>query len=236
LRTHIALPATLLLGLAHQAAAQTPRLEDATIDGRGGHLNIVRLPIDINGKTVYRDITLDFKVDAKGDVSIVSNVAQPRGGAGGSVVAVAPTTISPIVVSKPSIPPTAQNFHSGTYRGTDGTAYHLAKNGIPFGGDLPEWQLTVLGPGGHVLDGATWYDGAIDKSPVRRRLRNAGITSEALSYGVSDTGSGLGFEDGALLGATAVGNVLTVYSFHKGCCTDTHDALHVVHFELVSED
>ena len=225
---------TVMLMLATGAAwAQTPRLEDATIVGKGGQLSIVRLPIEINGQTVYRDITLDLKVNAKGDVSIFTNATQPSGGVAPAVAAVA---AAPVIVSKPSAPPVVQNYRSGTYRAADGTAYHLANHGVPYGGELPEWQLTVIGTGGRVLDSATWYDGAIDKSPLRKRLRNAGISSEAMSWGATDSGSGTGFDDGALIGVAAAGNVLTIYSFHKGCCTDTAEARHVLSFELVATD
>ncbi|MEJ0044893.1 MAG: hypothetical protein WDN04_01120 [Rhodospirillales bacterium] len=230
------LSAMSLVTMASAASAQTatPRLQDADINARGGHLSIVRLPIDIGGKTVYRDITLDFKVDANGDVSIATNVKQPSSAAPTSV---APTTISPLIVSKPSPPPVVQNYVSGTYRALDGTAYHLSGHGKPiFGSDLPEWQLSVLGTGGKVLDGATWYDGRIDESKLRRRLRLAGITSESLSWGLSDGGNGVGFDGGALIGATAVGKTLTIYSFRKGCCTDAPEATHAISFELISAD
>jgi hypothetical protein len=228
-----ALAIALLPGAA-RAQDATPRLQDADIEARGGHLSIIRLPIDIGGKTVYRDITLDLKVNANGDVSIATDVKQPQGAAG---AVVAPTTISPVIVSKPSPPPVVQNFRSGTYRAADGTAYHLSSQGVSLiFGKLPGWKLSVLGPGGKVLDNATWYDGPIDQNPLHKRLRNAGITTQSLSWGSSDGGSGVGFDDGSLIGATAVGNTLTIYSFRKGCCTDTPVATHATSFELISLD
>jgi hypothetical protein len=217
----------------------TPRLQDADIDARGSRLKIVRLPIDINGKTVYRDIILDFKVNANGDVTIATDVRQPGGAKGATVAApaIVPTEISPVVVSKPSAPPAAQAYHQGTYRAQDGTVYHLAAHGTRlFGDSPPEWEISVLGPGGKVIDDATWYDGPIDKSPLRKRLRRDGITDQAFSYGVSNGGNGLGFNQGSLIGAAATGKTLTIYSFVKGCCTDTVDATHAVSLELVSAD
>jgi hypothetical protein len=224
---------TAQIGFAWAQTA-TPRLQDADIEAHGGHLSIVRLPIDINGKTVYRDITLDLKVDANGNVSIATDVKQPNPAAPNQV---APTSISPMIVSKPSLPAVAQNFHAGTYRAMDGAVYHVAGHGTPmFGGGLPEWQIAALGSGNHVLDGATWYDGPIDQNPLRRRLRNAGITSQALAWGTSDGGGGVGYDSGSLLGVTAVGSTLTIYSFHKGCCSDTDQAAHAFSLELISPD
>ena len=61
---------------------------------------------------------------------------------------------------------------------------------------------------------ATWYVGPIANSPLAARLKAAGITSTAWSYGV--TGGEACYNnwpDNTLIGLSQTGNKLTIVSF-----------------------
>jgi hypothetical protein len=130
----------------------------------------------------------------------------------------------PQVVAAPNL--LSSSFMAGTYVGPS-----TAANG--------KATVTVSGPG--VTDGgattwslsaaptsdpctypgtATWYVGPVANSPVAARLKSAGITSTAWSYGVSsspgcggDSNHWTGPAGAALIGVSQSGNGITLATF-----------------------
>jgi hypothetical protein len=176
----------------------------ATITGSNNVLNVTMLPVITPNGAVFKNLTLQVNVDAAGDVTV-----EPG---------------SPTVVSAPQI--LASAFKAGKYAGP--SSINSGKN-----------QITVTGPG--VVAGGTtvwslvssstpsvctypisgtWYVGPLSNNPLAARLKKAGITSTAYSWGVAGNGNGpggcnpgLNWSNGSILAVSQTGNSITFSSF-----------------------
>ena len=183
-----------------------PKFQYAAITGSANTITISRLPIvTASGQTVYQDITLQFDSDGDGNLTLSAG--------------------SPAVTPSPNL--LTSSFQTGRYQGPRSVASGKA-------------AITVSGPG--VVSGgstawstsstndadactypvsATWYVGPLENNPMAGRLKKAGITSTAWTYGI--TGGGLAFScggspyfswgNGAILGVSQTGNTITFASF-----------------------
>ena len=148
--------------------------------------NAIQVPVVLaSGITVYLNLSLQFTVDSTGNLTLAPGYPQ--------------VTPSPILLTG--------SFVAGKYAGGYGS-----------------YTLNVTGPG--VLDGGvtqwnnvgscgqagSWYAGPIASNPLAARLKSAGITSTAWSYGVGNVCSLFG-NTNSLIGVSQVGNTLTFVSF-----------------------
>ena len=194
-----------------EAAALTAyaQFQYATITGSTNILNVTMLPVVTAKGTIYKNLTLKVNVDANGDV----------------------TFEAPSIVNAKQI--LASSFKSGKYAGP--SSVNDGKN-----------QITVTGPG--VVAGGTtvwsavsssdpsvcsnpvsgtWYVGPIANNPLAARLKKAGITSTAYSWGVAGNPNGpggcnpgLNWSNGSILGVSQTGNSITFSSFTSDASFD----------------
>ena len=204
--------------VAH-AQGQTPSamFQNSTLTGSGNTINATRVPVVISSTlTIYVDVTVKFDVDSNGTLTV--SAGQPQ--------------------ILPSAALLTGNFKAGTYVGPS-TMF----NGKGF--------ITVSGPG--VSDGGatvwsfsaasgadlntnpssgTWYVGPIANSPLAERLKKAGITSTASSYGVGVFVVERSLSANALFGVSQTGNAITFSNFTSPN-TDNATAQAQVTFTLV---
>ena len=201
----------MALGLAGQCMAQVeeapagPRLHNSTIFGFEDMIRAIRVPLrTIDGKTLYRDITLKFNMDTDGTLTIAEGY--------------------PAVVPSPT--PMVSTFQPGKYIGPRNVANGKATirvdgPGITTGGGST-WSLVSVDDADRCTypGSATWYVGPLEGGPQAARLRVAGITSTAWSYGVSGveppvscSGSSSTWQNGSLIGVNQSGNTITIVSF-----------------------
>jgi len=203
------------LGLAGLCMAQVdeapagPRLHNSTIFGFEDTIRAIRVPLRTpDGKTLYRDITLRFSMGTDGTLTIAEGY--------------------PAIVPSPT--PMVSTFQSGKYIGPRNIANGKATirvdgPGITTGGGST-WSLVSVDDADKCTypGSATWYVGPLESGPQASRLKVAGITSTAWSYGVSGVGpasscfrSFTGHEDrwenGSLIGVSQSGNTITIASF-----------------------
>jgi hypothetical protein len=194
-------------GLAIEAPlAATPTIyaQDATITAAGDTVTATRIPVQTSsGSILYYDVTAIYGITSVGALSVVS------------------TTI------KPSVSPIISNFQAGTYvaPGTLNFTDRLTGPGIGEAGTTA-WTFAANGgtnEGCAYPYSATWYTGPIPSNPIAVRIQQAGITSSDYNYGVAGPVGELcytvsyyfGFSGNvpALIGASQVGNSLTIVSF-----------------------
>lgn len=223
------LSALLLSTTAAFAQTAEPRLQDATVVAKGGTISISRLPIRTPSGTIYRDVTIELHVSADGRVTLATDGAG-RALAGGVAAApsqqvalrAVPSGTRPAeetaieLPQRPSPPVVFQKFTAGTYTTPDGALVQLEERGRDLIHGVPMWSMAGDGP----ISSATFYSGPPRLNPRSRRLRNAGLTSEAFAYGTTDSGTGEIFGSGALIGVEQKGRTLRVVSFRHGCCSD----------------
>jgi hypothetical protein len=176
--------------------------QNATLTGTGNTVTATWLPVVTTKGTTYKNVTIQFNVDALGNLTIAPGYPQ---------VAVDP----PIIVSA---------FKAGKYVGPSNVysgemSLNIDGPGVTVGG-ATEWTLAGA-PGAFVYtypESATWYVGAIASSPLAARLKAAGITSTAWTYGVGGGGYGGAYwYNDSLLGFSQVGKTITIVSFtHSG--------------------
>jgi hypothetical protein len=182
------------------AGAETPPyalLQYSTLTGSGNTITAAWVPVVTSKGTTYQNITLLFDVSAEGVVTLAS---------GYPVVVPAPTNL-------------VSSFKAGNYVGpstilSGDALITVAGPGVTTGG-ATEWTLgaTTNANGCTYPSTATWYVGPIADSPLAARLKAAGITSTAWSYGV---GTGSCYNDwgtDTLIGVSQVGNSITIVSF-----------------------
>jgi hypothetical protein len=148
---------------------------------------------------VYKNVVLQFGFDTDGNLILLPGYPQ--------------VTKAPAMI--------VSDFKAGTYVGPstvlDGMALvNLSGPGVTTGG-ATEWSLSAAsGANGCTYPStATFYVGALTSSPYAARLKSAGITSTAWSYGVGSSSScgGSNWYSNALIGASQIGNTLTIVSF-----------------------
>lgn len=171
----------------------------STLTGSGDTVLATRVPaIASTGATIYWDVTLLFDIDENGNLTL--DPAYPQ------------------IVKSPNL--ITGNFVPGNYVGPstvlNGEALiTVAGPGVGPGGTT-EWTLTTS-PGAASCtypSTATWYVGSLASNPLSARLKKAGITSTAYSYGTGGSEDCYtDWETGALLGFSQVGNTITIYTF-----------------------
>jgi hypothetical protein len=158
-----------------------------------------------DGKILLRDISIQFEADSNGNVTISDGY--------------------PRVLGSPELP--MLQFQAGKYVGPRNVANGKAV--IRVGGPSPSpgggttWSLLASDDADNCTypSSATWYVGPLENSPQAPRLKRAGITSTAWSYGVSGVGprssclpSGyFNWDNGSLIGVSQSGNTLTIATF-----------------------
>jgi hypothetical protein len=191
--------------LVVRAQAPTPPyalFQYASLTGSGNTITATQIPVvTATGVTVYENLTLQFNVDASGNLTIASGFPQ---------IIPAPTLIT-------------SGFKTGTYVGPStilsGTALvAISGPGVTDGG-ATEWSLSAAAGANSCTYpySANWYVGSIANNPNAARLKAAGITSTAWSYGVGSasqcSGANNNWFDNALIGVSQVGNTITIVSF-----------------------
>ena len=209
--------AALIAGGMIVARAQTQGgpyslFQFATLTGSGNTITATRIPV-VNGagKTSYKDMTIQFDVDSDGNLL--------------------PSSGFPQLFDAPAL--LVSSFKAGAYIGPGSvlggkTPVYVDGPGLTDSG-ATTWSLTT-GAGADKCTypgSATWYVGPIDAGPMAPRLKKAGITSTAWSYGVGSSGSsylktcsdGSLFpssawnDSGILIGVSQSGNPVTIASF-----------------------
>ncbi len=184
-----------------QTTTVTPHadFQESTLTSSTNAITATRVPVaDSTGAIHYRNITLLFDVaDSSTDgVSVTLASGYP------TVV----DSASPILVN---------GFAAGTYVAPTNAEIAVSGPGIASGG-ATEWSLAQSGTACSFPFSATWYVGPITSNPLYTRLKAAGITSAAYTYGILGTASGCGsswWDSGALLGFSQTGNSITIISF-----------------------
>lgn len=194
-----------LLVVAHAQTTQPPfaLFQQATLTGSGNTINATHIPVvTASGVTVYVNLAMQFNVDANGNLTLSSGFPQ----------------VTPFPA------PLTSGFVAGKYAGPstvlNGKALvSVSGPGVTDGG-ATEWSLSA--PTGADPNtqpsSATWYVGPLASSPLAARLKSAGITSTAWSYGVGGSqnpGNGY-WRANTLMGVSQVGNTLTIVSFSNG--------------------
>jgi hypothetical protein len=184
------------------AATPTPPyslFEYSVLTGTGNTITATWLPvITSTGQTIYENVTLQFDVDSKGNLTISPGYPQ-------------------VIQSPPSL---TSSFRAGKYLGPNAycpssqATVNVSGPGIAPGG-ATEWSLAVANTCAETYpSSATWYVGPIANNPWASRLKAAGITSTAWSYGI---GTGYNFNGhwapGTLIGVSQTGNAITFVSF-----------------------
>jgi len=194
------------------APAQTPQppyalFQYSTLTGSGNTITAAQVPVVIApGVTVYVNATLQFNVDSNGNLTLSSGFPQ--------------------VVTAPAL--LTSGFRAGTYVGPStllgGKAtVTVSGPGVTDGG-ATVWSIAAA-PGADACTypiSATWYVGPIVNSPFADRIKSAGITSTAWSYGIG-SGNACGqnitgvnpnaWYSNTLVGVSQVGNTVTIASF-----------------------
>jgi len=190
----------LAAAYAVAARAQTPPyslFEYSTLTGSGDKVTAMSVPIVTSKGTVFRDITLLFDVDSSGDLTLAPGYPQ--------------------VIPSPA--PLVSSFQAGKYAGP-ASVYHgdfvivVAGPGVTSGG-ATEWTVTApTGVDIYTYPGSgTWYVGPLATNPLAARLKAAGITSTAWSYGIAGSQWGGAWSAKTLIGVSQVGNTITFVSF-----------------------
>jgi hypothetical protein len=180
-----------------QAATVAPYalFQFATLTGSGNTVTAALVPVVTStGATAYQNVTLQFTVAANGTVTVASTQIVP-----------AP-------------PPIVSSFQAGAYVGPSNIysgemAVNVSGPGLASGGSNL-WTLAAAS-GAYVCtypSTANWYVGPLSTSPWAARIKAAGITSTAYSYGVGDGGCGPWYND-ILIGVSQVGRSLTILTF-----------------------
>ncbi len=185
----------------------TALFQYASLSGIDKTITATRVPVTTAGRTTYKDVTLQFDVDADGNLTL--SVGYPT------------------IVSSPEVQ--VSSFRAGTYAGpkniANGKAIVTVGGPGVSGGGGSSWSLLASGDADKCTypGSATWYVGPLENSPQAARLKKAGITSTAWSYGVSGVGPSYSclsdrdayhnWENGSLIGVSQSGNTLTVASF-----------------------
>lgn len=175
----------------------------STLVGADNTVTATWVPVtNSSGKTIYQNVTLLFDIDSSGNLTIAPGYPK----------------------FVPSPMPLVTSFAAGRYVGPASTetttfAITVSSLGVAPGG-ATEWSLAAA-KGAYTYtypSSGTWYAGPIASNPLASRLKAAGITSTAWSYGVGGScnctlGNGGWYKTNALLGFSQTGNQLNIVSF-----------------------
>ncbi len=213
----------LAIGIPHVCAQSTqgpprPLFQFSTISGADNVITATRVPVVTGtGAIVYKNVIVRFEAAADGSLTIAEGY--------------------PEYVDPPS--PLVSSFRAGNY---------VAPRNIVSG----QGFITVAGPG--VADGgntqwsistgtnsnqftypstATFYTGSIDSNPLAERIKKAGLTSTAWSYGFGGTAGVRNWAPNSLLGFSQIGNTITVASFTDATLVDKSLPVDQVTFTIV---
>ena len=198
-----------------------PQLQYAAVTGSGNILTVTRVPVVTTaGSTVFQDVTIQFDFDPLGNLTLSNGF--------------------PMVNSSPNFP--VSSFQPGKYSGPSnffGGNGSIILNGpglIP--GGVTAWSIAAA-PG---ADGCTYpysaafYTGPVESSPLAPRLKKANITSNAWSYGtIGSAGCFNNWSSNTLIGASQIGNTLTIASFGSRGANDTNTPVDQVTYTLVTK-
>jgi hypothetical protein len=201
------------------------QLQYATVTGSGNSIIASRVPVlNSKGQVIYQDITIQFDVDQDGNVTLTSGY--------------------PTMALSPNVQTAA--FQPGKYIGPSSilkgnSVVTVSGPGVSPSG-ATQWSLTTP-PGSDSCTrptSATWYTGgSTEGSPFAARLKYAGITSTAWSYGIIGTAStgcssSSHWDAGVLIGASQIGNTLTLVSFSNcGGCSDSSTPVDQITYTLM---
>ncbi len=204
----------LCLGLAlgpGLASAATPRavLGSATITAADNRLTVTRVPvINSAGAVTYKDVTLNFQVDAAGTLIL------------------APATIA----ASPNL--VTSGFMAGNYKDTRGNTYSVSGPSVIPGTTRTVWSLVfTAGPDASQFS-MNWVTGPVVGHPNESSLKARNITSTAFSWGI------VGAEDatnnfpfylwgggGHVVGAAQAGNQIVFHFYDNGNIEDDNVSL-----------
>ncbi len=174
--------------------------QDSTLTGSGSTVTASRLAVVLATGTIYEDVTMQFDVDAQGNLTVAPGYPQ-------------------IV---PSATPIVTHFRAGTYVGPStilGGKATITVSGPGAGpGGTTEWTIAAQTGADPCTypSSATWYVGPLANNPLASRLQKIGITFAGYSYGTGSSQCTNAFDwnnTSTLLGFSQVGNALTVYSY-----------------------
>ena len=194
------------------AAATTPspyaEPQFATLSGTTNTVTLSSLPVVLsNGSVVYKNVTIPI------------NVSESTTGAVTLTAGAISSVPAPVVL--------VSAFKSGPYQGPGGTNTELLTltgPGVTSGG-ATEWTLSSSGgaTGCTYPNTATFYVGPLASNPLITRLKKAGITSTAYSYGIMGTqpcSVGNQWYNGNIIGVSQTGNALNIVSFSDSGVSD----------------
>lgn len=199
--------ATFIL-CAAGAFAQTPQppyalFQQATITGSNNTITATQIPvITASGVVVYLNTTIQFDVDANGNLTISAGFPQ---------TVAAPATIT-------------SNLRAGRYVSPSNIlngkgAIILSGPGLTDGG-ATMWTISAApnaDPGTYPST-ASFYVGPIANNPLASHLTQDGVTSTAFSYGIvggGQLGPGGQWGAGSIIGVSQSGNTLTIALFNN---------------------
>ncbi len=208
-------------------AQQTPQppyalFEQSTLTGSGNTINVSWIPVvTASGSTIYKNLVLQFDVDAAGNLTISTGYPQ--------VTAAATMQISAFVAG-------TYNGPSTVYSGKMGVT--VTGPGVTPNGST-EWTLAAS-PSAYAYtypSSATWYVGSLDTNPLAARVQAAKLTSTVWSYGVIGS-EPYGTDGGkwitnSLIGVSQVGRTLTFVTFTDANGVDHNTPLDQVTYTLV---
>lgn len=191
-----------MLDAATAATAPYALFQDSTITSSGNSVMATRVPtVSSTGQIVYYDVTLLFAEDASGGLTLASGY--------------------PKVVK--SANPITSAFVAGSYIGPSTVLNGEAKISVAGPGIAPggatEWSLNATTGAASCTypTSATWYvSSSLASSPLAARLKAAGITSTAFSYGTVGSGQCTidnSWRADSLIGVSQTGNKLTIVNF-----------------------
>jgi hypothetical protein len=192
---------------AQEAAAVNPpyaQFANSTLTSSVNTITATWVPVVTATGTTYQNVVIVFDVDATGKLTVAPGYPQ--------------------IVPAPSV--VVANFKAGTYVGPSsvlgGNALiKVSGPGVTKGG-ATEWSLAVAPTANSCTypTSATWYVGALANNPLYQRIKAAGITSTAWSYGIVGSYQcsidGNDWYTGALVGLSQIGNTITIMSFTTG--------------------
>jgi hypothetical protein len=188
-----------------QSAAVPPYalFQYSTLTGTGNTITAALLPVVTASGTIYQNVTIQFNVDASGNLTVAPGY--------------------PLVIPAP--PPVVSQFLAGTYTGPsnilNGNAMVTVNGPGVTAGGTTVWML-------HASPGAdpctyptsiTWYVGPIGTNPLAGRIKNAHIpTSNGNEFfGIAGPApcsiSENNWPDSALVGLSQSGKSLSIESF-----------------------